>query len=836
MARGIDFEIANAYAPTRFTEAEIDGFLALDPVDYELYQHRLYHLADEGKQAMEKLACTTIIRDCGEVMYGIYTAEGETVLSSTGIFLHVASLGIAVKYIRKHYLDDPSVGVRPGDQFFNNNPFYGGTHNPDQAMLKPIFHDGEIVAWIGCLTHTAPIGAVDPGGMPARAKTKFDEGLRVPIVKIVENDLLKTDIENWLTDHSEAPDHLLLDLRARLAGTHRGERRIKEIIADFGIDFMKKANRRMIYETAQHGREKILAINPGTYRQRHFYDGYGAGERQLWKVSLDVTVKDGEMTLDFNDSSPRHPGPYNMPPTATLGGIQSGLCPNLLWDVVWNDGIWDFVHVRLPEAGTSIMSADSFAAINHCVLLAEAVGEFVRLATGKMMYDSPHRLDLNASWAASSAAPYFGGVNQFGKPFGSMDLNLMGCGTGARCDSDGIDTGGQGWAPSSSCADVESWEYEAPLVALIRNNMIDSGGCGKYRGGVSKLEAWVVRNAPEGILLGSAGMSDRFHPSFGLFGGYAAACVKPFLIQDTNFEQLVRAGEHGGDLPFYDMDDLLQAVEDGRLTGTVTPVAPSFAPVIAKDGDICVWPMTNTSAGGGYGDCLERDPDLVMQDLRTGITSAWTAREIYRVAYDPATFIVDDKATRQLRQEAREERIRSGMTFDGFEAARRDRRPAEEILGGFGPWPNERAASASANGASRSAGGTAPSRAGNADELRAITEYLALDLDAETWSCRSCGASLGGARANYKEFCLIRERVPAEVYPPKWGYAADSDWCTVREFYCPHCGVMMDVTYQPPGYPIVHDIELDLDAMKQLERADGPGGPGSPPTRTTAAV
>lgn len=818
MARGIDIAIANAYPPRPFTKEESDDFLNLDPLDYDIYRHRMFHIADEGKQAMEKVASSVITRDCGEVMYGLYTDQGETVISSTGILLHVACLGLSIKYILKYYKDDPSVGVRLGDQFFNNNPFYGGTHNPDQAVLKPVFYDDEIIAWVGCLTHTAPIGAVDPGGMPARANTKFDEGLRVPIVKIVENDLLKSDIENWFTDHSEAPDHLLLDLRAKLAGTYRGARRITELVQRFGADFVRKANRRMIYETSQHAREKISKVNPGSYRQRHFYDGYGSGERKLWKVNLDVSIKDEKIVFDFNNSSPKHPGPYNMPPAATLGGIQAGLCPNLFWDVVWNDGIWDCVHVKLPEMGTSIMSADTFCAINHCVLLAEAVGEFVRLATAKLMYDSPFLEDINASWAAASAAPYFGGVNQFGKPFGSMDLNLMGCGTGARPDSDGVDTGGQGWAPDSNCADVESWEFESPLMCLIRNHMVDSGGFGKFRGGASKITAWVVRNAPQGMLLGSAGMSDRFHPSHGLFGGYAAAAIQPFLILGANFDEVVARGDGDRALPFYDIDDLAAAVEDGRLEGERISVAPSFAPVIAQNGDICVWPMSNTSAGGGYGDCLRRDPELVMSDIKQGITSHWAAENIYNVVYERSTLIVDHAATAVKRDEVKKERVREGLTFAEFEKARTNTKPKEELLEAFGPWPNEPSATLLDSEDQEDAGGDAPSSL-QPGVLRKITEYLALDLDSETWYCAECNARLGSARQNYKKFCLIREREPKEIYPPKWGYAADSDWCTVREFYCPVCGVLMDVTYQPPGYPIVHDIELDLDEMKRRAAA-----------------
>jgi acetophenone carboxylase len=98
---------------------------------------------------------------------------------------------------------------------------------------------------------------------------------------------------------------------------------------------------------------------------------------------------------------------------------------------------------------------------------------------------------------------------------------------------------------------------------------------------------------------------------------------------------------------------------------------------------------------------------------------------------------------------------------------------------------------------------------------RKITEYLELDVSEEQWYCAECNVKLGDARRNPKELCLIRERDLTEVYPPWFGYTADPDYCSLREFYCPHCGVMIDVTYTPPGYPVVNDIDVDLDALKK---------------------
>jgi acetophenone carboxylase len=683
MAKGIDFEIANSIYPRSFSKEEIEDIMSLDDLDFDIYRHRLFQIADEGKQAMEKLANSPIVRDCGEIMYGIYTSEGETVLSSTGILLHVASLGLAIKYVLKHYQDDLSVGVRPGDQFFNSHPWYGGTHNPDQGLLKPVFYEGKIIAWVACLTHTPPVGAIDPGGMPARATTKFEEGLRVPAVKIAENDRLKSDLENWLADGSDSPDHLLLDLRAKMAGTYRGNMRMLELAEQYGADFLLKAHRRCIFETMEHCRKKIRAVNNGVYRQRHFYDNIGSGMRGLWKVNLDLIVEDDKLIFDFNNSSPQSPGPFNMSPSALMGGIMAGLCTGFFWDVTWNDGIMGVLEVRIPEVGTSIVNAFPEAAINHGVLLNEAVGDMIRLATSKFMYDSPFREDVNASWCAAGGCPFYGGLNQWGLPLSSQDLSAMASGTGARSDGDGVDTGGMGWAPDSSGADVESWEHEAPLMALVRNHMIDSGGAGKYRGGASLMYAHVVKNTPIALFLGGGGMSDRFHPSFGLFGGYAASSIQPLLILGTNFEELVNASGKR-DLPFYDMDRFSQEVK-----GKVILMAPSYPPEPVNDGDIGVWPMSRGSAGGGYGDVLQRDPEMVMEDIRNRIVSHWVVRNVYHVVYDQDTLRVDYDATEAERAEVRKERLEKGVSFEEFEKIRRAKKPKDEILQHFGPWPGE---------------------------------------------------------------------------------------------------------------------------------------------------
>ncbi|UCF57943.1 MAG: hydantoinase B/oxoprolinase family protein, partial [Deltaproteobacteria bacterium] len=209
---------------------------AIQDVDYEIFVHKMTMIAQEGKETTMKLGASMGMR-WGDVAFGIYTAQGDLAVVATGIWFHAVLGQIPAKYIVKHWVNEPSVGVKEGDSFFFNDPFYCGVHGPDMGLCVPVFYDGKLVCFTGAAVHTGECGGTDPGGMCANARSKYDEGLLIPPVKVGENYTLREDILNMFASMTRDPRTLILDIKARLAAARIAERRIIELIKEKGVVF-----------------------------------------------------------------------------------------------------------------------------------------------------------------------------------------------------------------------------------------------------------------------------------------------------------------------------------------------------------------------------------------------------------------------------------------------------------------------------------------------------------------------------------------------------------------------------------------------------------------------
>ena len=192
-----DYEVVQRMRPEPMTDREAQAMGSTD-LDFEIFNHKMHMIALEGKETTMKLGASTAMR-WGDVAFGIFTAQGDLAVCATGIYHHAVLGQIPLKYIVKHWLDEPSVGVREGDAFFYNDPFYGGVHNADMGLAIPVFPDGKLVCFVGAAVHTGECGGSEPGGMVNDARTRYDEGLLVPPIKIGENFALKEDMLNMLS-------------------------------------------------------------------------------------------------------------------------------------------------------------------------------------------------------------------------------------------------------------------------------------------------------------------------------------------------------------------------------------------------------------------------------------------------------------------------------------------------------------------------------------------------------------------------------------------------------------------------------------------------------------
>ena len=186
-------EIMDLTKPEQPTEEELIWARAIEHGDYEVYSERLHNICLESKEIFIRSGVTMMLR-AGDLITAIYTPKGDMVASYCGTYIHAVTAQLPIKYIIKYFAKDATVGVREGHVFYANDAIYGGIHNCDQIAIIPVFQRGELIAWAAAAAHQPETGATEPGGQPTSAKSRYDEGMRLPPIKIGENNRLKNDL------------------------------------------------------------------------------------------------------------------------------------------------------------------------------------------------------------------------------------------------------------------------------------------------------------------------------------------------------------------------------------------------------------------------------------------------------------------------------------------------------------------------------------------------------------------------------------------------------------------------------------------------------------------
>lgn len=672
---GRDFEIVQRLRPEPVSDREREAQALIDDLEFEIFQHKAGMIALEGKETTMRLGASTAMR-WGDVAFGIYTARGDLAICATGIYHHAVLSQLPVKFIVKHWQDDPSVGLKEGDSFFFNDPFYGGVHNADMGLAIPVFADGELVCFIGAAVHTGECGGSEPGGMVNGARSRYDEGLLVPPIKIGEDFVLKEDLLAMLSNMTRDPRTMMLDIKARLAACRIAERRVKEIIGEKGCDFYVGALRRVLQMTGEAARKKVAMINDGIYRQPRFMDTTGP-EDALLKINLTVIKKGDKIKLCFDGSSPAIPDrPVNSYFQGIIGLAMVYFCGWFFHDLPANNGLLEAIEWEFPE--DTFVNAKGDMPVSYAPATQVAFTQGMFMCGAKMMY-ALDPLRAVGCWYSGFAVTPFGGFNQWGEPIADITPEINATGAGARPDMDGVDAAGAFFATMSDCGDIESMEADRPFVYLFRNFFNNSYGHGKYRGGSGVGYGVMVHGVPW-VAIGGMGFGTRFPATLGIFGGRAAPPVFVQSVHGSNMKELLAAGSV--DLP-HDMGQLYGGAsqEEGRRTlGHVSSPPQPFA-----DGDTLYVPVLG---GAGYGDVIDRDPQRVIADLRRDLVTPWAARHIYKVAYDPETLRLDEAATEALRHAARQERKRNAKPYAEFVKGWQTQRPKPEVLRYYGAYPD----------------------------------------------------------------------------------------------------------------------------------------------------
>jgi acetophenone carboxylase len=671
--------LGEAWKPGPATERELACLPLVGPGDFEIYRRKLELICAEAREVFSKMGAAQMLQS-GDVAIGIFTASGDLSSAIVGTHLHVVCAQLIMKYIVSRYGNDPTVGIKDGDIFFSNEALLGGMHNPDMIAVMPIFYEGELVAWAAAAVHEGETGAIDPGGMTPRARTRYDEGLHISPIRIGENFQLKQDLVDFLENSVRDPRQMTIDLKARVAACARIRKRvIEEIIRRKGKDFFIGLLRKNIEVTAEAARKKVASLDDGTYRTVLFLDGVGAVEG-LIKIAVTVRKQGDELIIDFTGTSPENRfGPWNAFAHQIIAATAVPLFQYLLHDFPACSGSLVPFKFIVPEG--SILNASEDAAVAVCVITVGHTAFYgVHHTMSKILFHSPYRELACANWGIVAPPFLYGGVNQWGFPCsGLLADQLNTCGMGARNDGDGPDAAGFNYCSVGMFPDAEFQELQLPFLYLFRNRyMADNHGFGKYRGGSGIMFAIIPHNVKSCAFASSQG-GIRIPPNSGLFGGYA--CITPPGIQvtGTNLKELFVGSSEG--IP-YDVHELLG---EKRIHGDYRSESLMRVFREIEAGGVILMPSTG---GMSYGDALERDPEAVMEDLKKGITTHWTARNVYKVVYDPVTLRVDKEATEKERAKEREDRRRRGKPYDDFVREWSKKKPPERILHLYGNWPD----------------------------------------------------------------------------------------------------------------------------------------------------
>lgn len=565
--------------------------VASDPIVLEIARSALKTACEEMGRSMMRTAWSPIFNEGRDLSCMIFDHKGEMLAQGDFCPSHIGATVHIVEWAIKEVGPE---NMQPGDVILHNDPYRGGCHLPEFLTLKPIFIDGRIEAYAACIAHMVDVGGTVPGSF-GDTRNIFEEGLRLPPVKIYRKDREVTDLFSVILANVRIPQFLYGDMKAMIGSLYTAERRVLEVIERYGAPTFRDLGERIKDVSELLARDVIRSLPDGEYTFEAEIEDDGVLPDQRWRIRATVVVRDDEVIVDYTGSSPQSAGPANQTWAVTASGTYAALFHLYPNDLPRNAGAYRPITVIAPR-GTFVNvdypascvggNTDSMPTTIDAVLgaLSEVAGQGT------------------ASDGDTYAIITLGGVDpRSGETFTLCYYDSSG--GGARWMSDGND--GQGCKNGNGRRmPVEVLESRYPIELLSYTLNRDPGGrpgAGKFRGGLGS-RRWFRICAPEVFV--SAHTNRNIVRPWGMAGG----------LQAGNCEVLFRrAGT----------DRWGTAVE---LFGTASP--GKFSNVVLHSGDEI---LVGAPGGGGYGPPTEREPDAVADDVADGLYSSQEAREIFGV-------------------------------------------------------------------------------------------------------------------------------------------------------------------------------------------------------------
>jgi N-methylhydantoinase B len=575
-----------------------------DPITLEVIRNRLIAASRDIRRTIERAAYSPILYEVVDFSCGVLDGDGNLIAETPGLPIFLANLDYAVE---STYSTIGREKLKPGDVILCNDPYNGGgTHCPDLTVLCPAFYEGEIRGWGAFRGHTVDMGGIYPGGWYSNTVEVFQEGFRLPPVKLMVEGKPNEDVLRLLRANTRVPDPVLGDVRAMIAGVRKASERFIEIVEAYGLEVTLACIREILDQGERMARVAIRQIPNGRYSAEALMDGDGNDDEPLdekvW-IRLAITVEDEEMTMDFTGTDKQCRGPMNVPRPSTISSARYGFKIVTTPQLPSNEGFFRPLKVIIPEG--SLLNPRFPAACAMWPAPTTTIPDLILKALAPAMPDR-----IRAGHFGDSMANFIYGTDpRTGKYYVCAEGDAGGY--GGKPNEDGehalfsMDLGDTYNVP------VEVAEVRYPWRVDRFELRQGSGGPGRFRGGLGVIRDYRIIGHDAGLTV----TTDRvkYTPPWGLFGG-----------------------------------------KDGT---------PSITVVHRKDGKEERWRKISnlplhenevvsfqTGGGGGYGPPLEREPGLVLEDVIDGYVSLAQAKESYGVVIDKKEMEVDRAATQALRK------------------------------------------------------------------------------------------------------------------------------------------------------------------------------------------
>jgi acetone carboxylase alpha subunit len=645
--------------------AELE-FKESDPITYEKLFSRIRGGLVHARETAKKIAASPIVEQEGELCFTLYNAAGDCILTSTGIIIHVGTMGAAIKYMIENAWE-LNPGINPGDMFTNNDCSIGNVHPCDIATIVPIFWEGKLVGWVGGVTHVIDLGAMTPGSMSTGQVSRFGDGLQVTCRKTGIND---TPLRDWLHESQRnvrTTKYWILDERTRIAGCHMIRNLVEEILAAEGIENYTRFAHEIIEEGRRGLQARLKAMTvPGVYRRVAFVDipydhedislpsAFGK-MNSIMHAPCEMTIRpDATWRLNFEGASRWGWHSFNANQVAFTSGIWVMLTQTLVPTARINDGAYYATEFRLPK-GTWMNPDDRRTAHAYAWHFLVSGWSGIWRGMSQAYFARGYLEEVNAGNANTSNWLQGGGMNQDGEAHAVNSFEPAACGTGACAIKDGLNHAAAVWNPEGDMGDIEIWEMAEPLLYMGRNVKTNSGGYGKFRGGCGFETLRMVWKAQDWSMyfMGNGYMNS----DWGLMGGYPSATGYRFEAHDTGLATRIRDNLS---LPL-GADRNPENGEYERHIGATARVKRdqqcTTTEAIFENHDLY---LNYMRGGPGFGDPLDRDCASVETDINSRFVLPEYAEKVYGVVISQGSdqvWTVDVAKTAARRKAIRKERI-----------------------------------------------------------------------------------------------------------------------------------------------------------------------------------